>query len=159
MYCPKCAAEIDGVKFCRTCGANVSLVEQALTGKLPTVQEESPRTRVRQRRKGNTPTLESAFSHMFTGFAFVVCAFAIWRFFPGGAWWWFWMLIPAFATFGEGMGKFIRIRNEQREQDALPAASPSPQATALPKGATTSNLDQPSQDPSSIVEHTTYHLK
>ena len=155
MYCPNCAAEFDEQKFCRACGANVSLIPQALTGNLPTVQDGKRRP---SSAKSNTPSLESALSHMFTGLAFVVCAFAIWRFFPGGAWWWFWMLIPAFATFGEGMGKFIRIRNEQKAQEAL-TETPNPQPATLPKGATTSSLGQPGQDPPSVVEHTTYHLK
>ena len=35
MYCPNCAATIDGVKFCRSCGSNVSLVPQAMSGQLP----------------------------------------------------------------------------------------------------------------------------
>lgn len=158
MFCPNCAAEFGDQKFCRSCGANVSLVPHALTGKLPIVHEEDYRMR-RRRRKSATPTLDSAISRMFTGMAFMACALAIWRFMPGGGVWWFWMLIPAFATFGEGVGKLIRIRNEQRAQAVLPAATPNPPAAVLPKGATTSSLDQPSHDPSSIVEHTTYHLK
>lgn len=158
MFCPNCAAEFEDQKFCRSCGANLSLVPKALTGKFPPPTPEEWRV-VRRRRKPNTPTLDSAISMMFTGMAFLVCAFAIWRFMPGGAWWWFWMLIPAFATLGEGIGKFIRIRNEQRAQEALPGATPNPDAVALPKGATTSSLEQPRQDPSSVVEHTTYHLK
>ena len=36
MYCPNCAAQIeDTQKYCRSCGANVSLVSQALKGILP----------------------------------------------------------------------------------------------------------------------------
>jgi len=158
MFCPKCAAEFDDQKFCRFCGANVSLVPQALTGKLPPAPEEWRRVR-RSRSKSSTPTLESALSKMCTGLAFMACALAILRFMPGGAWWWFWLLIPAFATFGEVIGKWMRIRSEQRAQAALPVANPNPPIAALPKGATTSSLEQPPQDPSSIVEHTTYHLK
>jgi len=158
MFCPKCAAEFDDQKFCRFCGANVSLVPQALTGKLPPAPEESRRVR-RRSSKSSTPTLESAFSKMFTGLAFMACAVAIWRFMPGGAWWWYWMLFPAFATFGEGIAKWMRIRNEQRTQAALPVVTPNPPAAVLPKGVTTSSLEEPAHDPSSIVEHTTYHLK
>jgi hypothetical protein len=35
MYCPQCANPVDGTKFCRSCGANVSLVPQALAGQAP----------------------------------------------------------------------------------------------------------------------------
>lgn len=159
MFCPNCAAEFEDQKFCRSCGANLSLVPKALTGKLPPAQEDWRVVTKRRRGRSSTPTLDSAISMMFTGMAFLVCAFAIWRFMPGGAWWWFWMLIPAFATLGEGIGKFIRIRNEQRAQAELPVATPNPPIAALPKGVTTSSLEQPPQNPSSIVEHTTYHLK
>ena len=35
MFCPKCATQnLDGASFCRTCGANISLVPQALTGQM-----------------------------------------------------------------------------------------------------------------------------
>ena len=36
MYCPKCANKnAEAKKFCRSCGSNLSLVPQALTGRLP----------------------------------------------------------------------------------------------------------------------------
>ena len=36
MFCPKCASQnVDGAHFCRACGANISLVPQALTGQFP----------------------------------------------------------------------------------------------------------------------------
>jgi len=35
MFCPKCATQnVDGAHFCRSCGANISLVPQALTGQI-----------------------------------------------------------------------------------------------------------------------------
>ena len=40
MFCPKCAAQnLDGASFCRVCGANVSLIPQALSGQLPEAPE------------------------------------------------------------------------------------------------------------------------
>ncbi|MGI9105935.1 MAG: zinc-ribbon domain-containing protein, partial [Pyrinomonadaceae bacterium] len=36
MYCPKCGTQnVDDASFCRGCGANVSLIPQALDGRLP----------------------------------------------------------------------------------------------------------------------------
>ena len=33
MFCPKCATQnLDGASFCRSCGANISLIPQALAG-------------------------------------------------------------------------------------------------------------------------------
>ncbi len=41
MFCPKCAAQnLDGASYCRVCGANISLVPQALTGQLSPADEE-----------------------------------------------------------------------------------------------------------------------
>ncbi|MFN2482444.1 MAG: zinc-ribbon domain-containing protein, partial [Pyrinomonadaceae bacterium] len=41
MFCPKCAAHnLDEAKFCRACGADISLVPQALTGQLAPVGED-----------------------------------------------------------------------------------------------------------------------
>ena len=34
-------------------------------------------------------------------------------FMPGGRFWWFWMLIPAFACVGEGVGQFLRLQREK----------------------------------------------
>ena len=44
MFCPKCATQnLDGASFCRGCGANISLVSQALNGQMtppqPPVEE------------------------------------------------------------------------------------------------------------------------
>ncbi|MDQ3650266.1 MAG: zinc-ribbon domain-containing protein [Acidobacteriota bacterium] len=36
MYCPSCAVQnVEGASYCRACGANISLVPQAMTGRLP----------------------------------------------------------------------------------------------------------------------------
>ena len=44
MFCPKCASQnIDGASFCRVCGANISLVPQALSGQLPVANDDGAR--------------------------------------------------------------------------------------------------------------------
>ena len=154
MYCPNCAASIDNVKFCRTCGANVSLVPQALTGKISELEGNPKFKRGRHR---SPATLEAAIKSFFTGIAFLIIAGAVWRFAPAGGIWWFWMLLPAFAMIGEGIAKYIRWQNEKELEGvspALPAQEPAQQLGA----PATSNLEEAPQ-PSSVVEHTTYHLK
>src|SRR5215208_2671832 len=99
MFCPKCATQnLDGASFCRTCGANISLIPQAMTGQItqPAPPEEelvdegcSPRRGFRR-----ALTFETAFRNMFVGVAFLIIAIALSR--TIGAGWWFWMLIPAF---------------------------------------------------------------
>jgi hypothetical protein len=162
MYCPNCAAPINGVKFCRSCGANVSLIPEAMTGRLEADSEDKPR-RSRHRKDKKPPTIEGAMSSIFTGLGFLFVSFAVLRFFPGGRIWWFWMLIPAFACLGEGIGKYLRLKSEQ--QRALTPPSMPPQTPMMMpeqpvqhpqiKAPTTSNLQAPA---GSITEGTTRNL-
>jgi hypothetical protein len=161
MYCPNCAAQIDGVKFCRSCGANVSLVPDALSGHLEPPADEGGR-RSRRRRVKSGPSIEKAVSSIFTGLGFLFVSFAVLRFFPAGRIWWFWMLIPAFACLGEGIGQYLRLRSEQR-RSALPGHNAPNAMSSLPqpvpqqqiKAPTTSELVAP---PGSVAEGTTRHL-
>lgn len=159
MYCPSCAAPIEGTKFCRACGANVSLIPQALSGQLP----QSPARAsfgVHGRRGHKEPSIEKAASTFFTGFGFIFAAFAVMRYFPGGFTWGWAFFIPAFACIGEGVGQYLRLREQRRQQQQFnpPITShmpmqPSPPAAGI-SAPTTSEL----RDPSSVTEHTTRHL-
>jgi hypothetical protein len=160
MYCPNCASPIDNVKFCRACGANVSLVPVAISGQLPAAEEEN-RGRPRHRRH-KQPSVEAACRSIFTGLGFIAVSFAVMRYFPGGGFWWFWLFIPAFATIGAGIGELIRLRGGHHVgasigvtapelRVALPSVSPPPAI----ESPTTSQLEPPP----SIVESTTRHLE
>ncbi len=169
MYCPNCAAPVDGVKFCRQCGANVSLVPQALTGQLPAAQPEQPVSgsrHGRRQRQPQPPSMENAGREFFGGLGFLFLSLAIWQFFPGGKFWWFWMLIPAFMAMGKGIGQYLSVREQQRQLPppnyhapvAVPSAYPQPQFPV----PTTSELKLPEQAvgaPQSITEHTTALLE
>src|ERR1041385_182989 len=97
MFCPKCAAQnLDGASFCRTCGANISLVPQALTGQLAQPPEEE--TAYTRRRRRAEETLDRSFKKIFMGIAFLIIAIALSR--STGQDWWFWMLLPAFSLMG-----------------------------------------------------------
>src|SRR5215210_3905286 len=105
MFCPKCAAQnLDGASFCRVCGANISLVPQALSGQLAN-QDDSFAIGERSRRRHGTrsPNFDSAFKNIFMSVAFLAISF--WLFHLGKGWW-FWMLIPAFSMFGSGLAQF-----------------------------------------------------
>ena len=155
MYCPNCASSIDNVKYCRTCGANVSLVPQALTGKLADPEGGEASKTGRRRSQAQ---LESAIKTGFTGLAFLFIAGAVWRFAPAGGIWWFWMLLPAIVMIGEAIAKYVRWRNE-RDQEVMSLAVPAQERAQQIKAPDTSSLEGPTQQPSSVVEHTTYHLK
>src|SRR5215210_813257 len=101
MYCPNCAtSNLDGAKFCRSCGADISLVPQALTGRLPQNQpvETDDEGRRRRGRRG-APSLDRAIKSMFMGMGFLLVSIVL-AFAPMGRGWWFWMLIPAFSILG-----------------------------------------------------------
>jgi hypothetical protein len=156
MFCPKCATQnLEGVSFCRVCGANISLIPQALTGQLvkpqPEIDEESG-----ARKKGRPVTLELAFKNMFMGVAFLIISIALSR--TIGAVWWFWMLIPAFSLMGKGVAQYLRVKERDKQMALMPprvAAIQSPQTAPTPLPSRTDELRPPV---SSVTEGTTRHL-
>ena len=156
MFCPKCATQnLEGASFCRVCGANISLVPQALTGQMvqpqPEIDEESCGGK-----KGRPLTLEVAFKNMFMGIAFLIISIALSR--TIGAVWWFWMLIPAFSLMGKGVAQYIRVRDREKRIAMMPPRIPaiqSPQTgpTALPR-----RTDELRPPMTSVTEGTTRHL-
>ena len=158
MFCPKCATQnLDGASFCRSCGANISLVQQALTGQLPEARNE---TNVEgRRRKRDKLSMEIAFKNIFLGFAFLVISIALSRSVVGQVWW-FWLLIPAFTTAGKGIGQLFRLRESER-QGALNAATRATLATPPANPPLTTprrNTGELMAPVASVTEGTTRHL-
>lgn len=165
MFCPKCATQnMDGARFCRSCGVDISLVPQAMSGRLPEAQaanlaaasgtDVSSR---RHRHKGE-PSLEKGIKNFFMGLAFLFAAFVL-AFTPMGRSWWFWMFFPAFTMMGGGVAEIIRHKyGRGLDQSSAPsplAAPPVPnRASELPP-RNTSELMPP---PPSVTEGTTRHL-
>ena len=160
MFCPKCATNnLDGASFCRSCGANISLIPQAMTGQIaqPAPPEDelvvddgcSPRGRRRREL-----TIETAFKNIFIGIAFLIIAIALSR--TIGAGWWFWMLIPAFSLVGTGIGQYIRVKDRQsRGVLQAPVSRPLAQRTQQVLSRGTDELRPPVP---SVTENTTRHL-
>jgi len=159
MFCPKCATNnADGASFCRGCGANISLVPQALTGQMmqAPVEEVEEGGRRRGRRREKEVTLDQAFKNMFMGMAFLIISIALSR--TIGAVWWFWMLIPAFSLMGKGVAQYMRVREREKRMAMMPPRMPgiqSPQTgpTALPR-----RTDELRPAVPSVTENTTRHL-
>lgn len=170
MFCPRCAAHnIDDAKYCRVCGADISLLPQVLSGELTAdvvVIDEAAVTRKGKRRRkdkdkdkdeNKTPTLEKAFENIGVGLAFLIISVMVALFMPGGRFWWFWLLIPALACVGEGIGQLMRVKREKglatgREQ-MFPAAREAEMRSLPPRN--TSEILMP---PPSVTEGTTRHL-
>jgi zinc ribbon protein len=160
MFCPKCATQnLDGASFCRTCGANISLVPQALTGQM--VQPTPPPTedvlddRRSRRYRRRELTLDIAFKNIFIGVAFLIISIALSRI---GAGWWFWMLIPAFSLMGKGVAQYIRIKERAQErmslgQPTVQPGLPRQDTVALPR-----RTDELRPPVPSVTEGTTRHL-
>ena len=166
MFCPKCATQnLEGARFCRACGADISLVPQALSGQLPVQQravedDDEYYGRRRHRKRGKKPSLEEGIKSLFMGIGFIMVAFAAREYAPAGNVWWFWMFIPAVAMIGGGIGQIVRVKSNQNAT-LQPAAQPTPQAfSSAPRAAelpprNTSELVPP---PPSVTEGTTRHL-
>jgi zinc-ribbon domain len=166
MFCPKCATQnMDGARFCRACGVDISLVPQAMSGTLTQTQaadldalnQTGDSIRRRRRRQRGEPGLDRAIKNIFTGLAFLAVTIVL-AFTPMGRGWWFWMFFPAFATLGGGVAELIRLKIEQRHPSfaAAPAVAMPPlqSASELPPRSTSELMPQPP----SVTEGTTRHL-
>lgn len=152
MYCPSCATEnINDARFCRKCGANLSLVPQALSGHLPQAPISRFEEAIKRRRE---PNLGRAIRRIFVGFAFLLVFVAMLltsRPLGTGA---VWLLIPAFICLGKGIGEFVSLMTAQSRAEK----------TAMPPAEVTGQLQQNSfyydpLAPPSVTERTTRHLE
>ena len=166
MFCPKCGAQnADDARFCRSCGTDISLVPQAVTGQLAQrlseadEDEEVFSRRGRRRRGKGRPTIERAVRSIIMGLAFVFVAFAVRGWAPAGNIWWFWMLIPAASMLADGVGTYFRLQEEKKRLAPptyvapQPSFQPQPRASALPPRNTGEIIPPPS-----VTEGTTRHL-
>jgi hypothetical protein len=160
MFCPKCATQnLDGASFCRSCGANVSLVPQALSGQFPQTSEPESVESCVGKKRDKQPTLDRAFKNIFMGIAFLLIAIALSR--TTGQGWWFWMLIPAFSMMGSGVAQFIRLR--EREKRSMNGQYSQPMFTDRRNASFTASAPRrPTEElrppVPSVTEGTTRHL-
>lgn len=174
MFCPRCAAQnTEEAKFCRSCGTDISLVPQAMSGALAerlAAGEENLQSRGRsrherreQRRAGAPVSIERAVRSFFMGLAFIFVAFAARSWGPVGSIWWFWLFIPAVGMLADGVSTYIRLSEEKKRQQQL-AAPPfyTPPQTAVPHAPRVNELPQRNTGemipPPSVTEGTTRHL-
>ena len=158
MFCPKCASQnVDGAHFCRACGANISLVPQAVAGELPVAANEESTPKGRGRRRERQPTFDEGLRNVVMGFGFIAVAIALALFGrPIGAQiWWFWMLIPAFAMLGKGISEIVRFNQLKTPPPAGPAQMRYAPPREVSPPSTPSELRPPV---ASVTEGTTRHL-
>lgn len=125
MFCPKCATKnVEGASYCRTCGANVSLVPGALNGQLRTAEPEGERPLGRRR-----PSMERAIRSLTMGVAFAAIIAMSSTFASGKTHWLVWLLVPAMLMFGRGFTEVVRVcgaknRMQAASQPELKSAPP-----------------------------------
>lgn len=167
MFCPKCATQnVDGASFCRVCGANISLLPQALSGELPHAQEDygSRRSRRRKRERDVEPSMEKGIVNVFMGLGFIVAAIAIMLKFPSGMFWGWTLFIPGFSNLGRGVASIVGARRNEslslrglRNADAyLPSDRRNEAAPLTAPGARRTGELMPPVP--SVTEGTTRHL-
>jgi hypothetical protein len=167
MFCPKCATQnVDGASFCRSCGANISLIPSALSGTLPQTSADDSdfHSRRRKRRDRDKPieaSMERGVLNIFVGLGFLFAALAVTYKFPGGIFWGWSLLIPGFSALGRGVASIVAARRAASTNNQLPAGGSgayfqNPQAApALRSSAQTGQLMNPVP---SVTEGTTRHL-
>ena len=157
MFCPKCATKnVEGASFCRSCGANISLIPQALSGQLPAAVPDEDLGRRLRRKLRREPRLDDAIRHLMMGLAFIIVSVLIGKYSPGGWTWWYWMLIPAFTFLGRGISDMVRVKQ-------LKSATPTvgqPQMTAgvRPESLPSLRTGELRAPVPSVTEGTTRHL-
>lgn len=166
MFCPKCATQnIEGAKFCRTCGADISLVPQAMAGPPAANQPAgynadgqpypAPGYLVHNARR----SFDKGLKNVFVGLGFLIVSIVL-AFQPMGRWWWYWMLIPAFTTLGGGVVEIMRSRRETNMALPAPAGSARviPPTPAPPAQFASRSTGELMPQPPSVTEGTTRHL-
>jgi hypothetical protein len=163
MYCPKCGTQnVDDASFCRGCGANVSLVPQALAGRVPEAVSVDQRKskRAKKEKHDDPPNLSYAIVKTFVGIAFVLVALSVKNVYQiAGQLWWFWMLIPAAGSLGAGVAEFVRLSQQRQPPAQLtgnayvppPAIADAPRASELPPRRNHVEI----YTPTSVTENTT----
>jgi hypothetical protein len=175
MFCPKCGTKNpEAGKFCRSCGADLSVVSSALTGDRREIADalsgDDKRSRRLRARTDPDEAWTGGIRQSILGVGFLIISMVL--FFTnvagGSAWWWA-MLFPGFSMLASGIAGIVRARRLERRQ-AVGFASVNQGAVG---GGVGGGVLPPAQTefvrpdsaystgdlvPPSVVENTTRHL-
>jgi hypothetical protein len=130
-------------------------VPQALTGEL---KEDRETRRMRKRhRDDGPPNMARGIHAAFMGLGFLLVALSIALFFPGGKFWWFWMLIPAFGMLGKGVAELVSAKTAIKQMQGNASTTPG-QAPRRVTGELPPEPPSYTVPPPSVTEQTTRHL-
>lgn len=176
MFCPKCGTKNPETgKFCRSCGSDLAVVSQALSGDRRDLISEAllgddKAARRLRRRTDPDEAWAAGVRQTISGIGFIVISLVL--FFTnvagGHAWWWA-MLFPAFTFISTGISYLVRASRLEKRQTSMaglaqnqiggpsagPSLPPTPAQFAAPLGSGYKTGDLV---PPSVVENTTRHL-
>ena len=155
MYCPRCATQnIDGARFCRSCGANLSLVPQALSGRLPEDRsvkvERAIEGAIKRRRE---PNLSRGIRKSFLGLAFLTIVVVLFLTRGAADFGEIWLLIPAFILLGKGIAEIVTILSAANSANQISMTQSAPRTNEL-----SPRQEYESLTPPSVTEGTTRHM-
>lgn len=168
MFCPKCGTDnMNEAKFCRACGMDITIVPMVLTGELNAELVKSPKKIAKalkeKKEVEESMNWEGAVSSFFTGVAFLLIFLAGAIFMRGLFMIWIWMIIPALACIGSGLGKMVQLRHREKlllqgkTQNQMPTQLIQPQPT-FSQLSVSRDTNEFMSAPPSITENTTRHL-
>jgi len=165
MYCPRCAAQnLEGTKFCRTCGTNLEVVALALTDSSPVekannkkiVSSKTGKTWIKKRSEGMKNLIQGV--GLLSASALLAAMLGIFSNNPDWIVIWLvlvgWMAVLGVVTVGSGIGDLIEARFllrliKEPLAEVRPTSADLPALVAEP--VTSSNLSIPA----SVTENTT----
>lgn len=164
MYCPRCAAQnLEGTKFCRTCGTNLEVVALALTDSFPVekankkiVSSKTGKTWIKKRSEGMKNLIQGV--GLLSASALLAAMLGIFSNNPDWIVIWLvlvgWMAVLGVVTVGSGIGDLIEARFllrllKEPLAEVRPTSADLPALVADP--VTSPNLSIPA----SVTENTT----
>ncbi len=176
MFCPSCGTKNpDNGKFCRSCGADLSVVSQAMSADRRDIVESALAGDSKASRRllaRNDP--DEAFSHgikqIVMGFGFLAIAIALFLTnVAGGSTWWWAMLFPGFSILAAGISSVVRANRLEKRRQSMGFAPNSVNQiggqanAALPPNRTNyvpteSSYKTGDLAPPSVTEDSTRHL-
>lgn len=162
MFCPKCAAQnVDDARFCRACGADISLVPHALAGRLARRDDDDDDEDAEE--AGGIVSVERGVRKLVFGICYMVVFLLVMFYFRQFWWMTFWFVFPAISKISAGVGILVRASHESRQMHGANTAQlRASETSALPRvrlnevaPANTSEIVAP---PASVTEGTTRHL-